>query len=114
VWPPSVFVEPGVAGKPKSEPLAALKRGLSTTQVPPKEKELLADALRVLFGGSAPLAQPVTADMKKIFAGHLKASCDDRALWKLVDDGLARVENAYDVHGLAIVLWRELTGRAQP
>jgi hypothetical protein len=40
---------------------------------------------------------------------YLKSSCDDAALWRIIDDGLAQVHNAYDLRGFAAILWRELT-----
>jgi hypothetical protein len=108
VWPPGVFLEPGVHGIARSGPRTALLAALSASSAGPDDRRALRDALRRLFGGSEPLAQPITAAMKNSFADQLKASCDDRALWKVIDVGLAMVENAFDLHGLAIVLWREL------
>jgi hypothetical protein len=112
VWPPSVFVEPGLAATPLPGPLEAMRAQLAGGAITPVSKEQLATALRRLFGGSEPLAQPVTPAMKRTYGDYLKASCDDRALWRLVDDGLAQVVHAYDLHGFAIVLWRELTPSA--
>jgi hypothetical protein len=109
VWPPGVFLAPGVHGAARSEPRAALRAALDASAAGSGDRRALADALRRLFGGSEPLAEPVTAEMKKTYADYLKTACDDRALWGAIDAGLALVENAYDLHGLAIVLWRELT-----
>lgn len=109
VWPHGVFLEPGVKGTARSEPRAALRRLLAESAASADDKRALAEALRRMFGGSEPLAQAVTPEMKRVYAEVLKASCNDRTLWATVDAGLVLVENAYDVHGLAIVLWRELT-----
>jgi hypothetical protein len=109
VWPPGVFLAPGVQGTARPEPRAQLQAALQASAAEPEDKRALAAALRQLFGGSEPLAQPVTPRMKQTYADFLKASCNDRALWDAIDIGLALVENAYDVHGLAIVLWRELS-----
>jgi len=108
VWPPSAFLAPGVKGTPLPEARASLRTSLDASTAGPDERRALADALRRMFGGSEPLAEPVTADMKAVFADALKASCDDRALWETIERGLALVSNAYDLHGFAIVLWREL------
>lgn len=112
VWPRSVFLEPGVHGVAKPEPRAALLAALHASSTEPStgsnDERALAEALRRLFAGSEPLAQPVTPEMKHTYGDYLKASCDDRALWTVIDTGLALVENAYDLHGFAIVLWREL------
>jgi hypothetical protein len=109
VWPPSLFLEPGVAGNAKPGPRDAFRRALAAQQIAPAEKEGLARALRQLFGIGEPPTQPVTAEMKQTMSRYLRAACDDQRLWQIVDDGLAQVVIAYDLHGLAIVLWRELT-----
>jgi hypothetical protein len=110
VWPDGAFVEPGVFATARPGPRDAMRAQLSASAIAPAEQQALATALRRLFAGSEPLAQPVTDDMKRTYADYLKASCDDRALWALVDDALLQVRHAYDLHGFAIVLWRELTG----
>jgi hypothetical protein len=109
VWPPSVFLVPGVPGESRPGPRALLRAALDASSATSDDRRALAEALRRLFGGSEPLAQPVTPEMKKTYADYLKATCNDRALWDAIDGGLARVENAYDLHGFAIVMWRELT-----
>ena len=109
VWPPGVFLAPGVQGIAQPEPCAKLQAVLQSSAAGPDDKRALAAALRQLFGGSEPLAQPVTPQMKQTYADFLKASCNDHSLWAAIDLGLALVENAYDIHGLAIVLWRDLT-----
>ena len=108
VWPPGTFLAPGVKGTPLPEARAALRAALDASTAGPDERRALADALRRMFGGSEPLAEAITADMKATFADALKASCNDRALWATIDGGLALVSNAYDLHGFAITLWREL------
>jgi hypothetical protein len=108
VWPPGVFLEPGVAATARPGPRATLRAALAASAAGSDDERALAEALRRLFGGSEPLAQPVTPAMKQTYADYLKASCDDRALWTAIDVGLAQVENAYDLHGFAIVLHREL------
>ena len=108
VWPRGVFLAPGVHGTARPEPRAQLQAALQASAAGPDDKRALAAALRQLFGGSEPLAQPVTPQMKQTYADFLKATCNDRGLWAAIDVGLALVENAYDLHGLAIVLWREL------
>jgi hypothetical protein len=108
VWPASVFLEPGVQGQAKPEARNRLQAALHGSEAGSADEGALAKALTALFGGSEPLAQPVTADMKKTYADYLKASCDNRVLWGAIDHGLTMVENAYDLHGFAIVLWREI------
>jgi len=108
VWPPSIVLEPGVQGTARPGPCAALRAALRTSTAGADDRRALAGALRRLFGGSEPLAQPITPEMKRTYADQLRASCDDRALWTAIEIGLSMVQNAYDLHGIAIVMWREL------
>jgi hypothetical protein len=48
------------------------------------------------------------ADTEETLALVRDDSCNGTSLWRAIDKGLSMVQNAYDLHGFAITLWREV------
>jgi hypothetical protein len=109
VWPATnVFVQPGVRAEAKPQAQALVADAFDGAEPDGKEEQALAAALRGLVGGSEPLAQPLTPEMKQTLGEHLKSTCESPILRSAIDLGLSRCKSSYDLRGFAILAWRAL------
>jgi hypothetical protein len=110
VWPESVFVGPGLYGRPRPKH-NDLAKTIAVTPIPPDEAaHLLALLSSIVSSAGAPWV-PLTPDTIDADVRSLLAATRSPAVHAFIKTAFADVRTAHDLRGLAVMLGRAVDGQ---